>query len=51
MKVASKSDHLCCVFLQANYTALHSAADNGSNNVIFLLLSNGAKVNAVTIVS
>ena len=45
------SDHLCCVFLQNNWTALHYAAGNGSNNVISLLLSDGTKVNAVTNVS
>ena len=39
---------MCCVFLQGNWAALHFAALNGSNNVISLLLSNGADVNIAT---
>ena len=39
------SDHLCCVFLQLNQTALHVAARSGNNNVISTLISNGANVN------
>ena len=40
----------CYVFLQ-NSTALHCAADNGSNKVITFLIDHGAEVNAINIVS
>ena len=46
-----QSDHLCCVFLQNSDTALYYAAYCGSNNVISMLLSNGADVNVVNEVS
>ena len=46
-----QSDHLCCVFLQGNWTALHHAAGHGNSNVISLLLRNGANVNITTSVS
>ena len=41
------SDHLCCVFLQNNSTALHHAAREGHNNVVTFLCSHGAGVNDV----
>ena len=45
MNVVSVVYHLCCVFLQGKWTALHSAAMHGSNNVISTLIRNGAAVN------
>ena len=43
--------HYCCVFLQVNSTALHSAAEGGSNNVITFLLHQGAGVDDIDKVS
>ena len=45
------SDHLCCVFLQINQTALHEAARHGSYNITSTLIRSGANVNAITKVS
>ena len=42
------SDHLCCVFLQYNWTALHEVALQGRDKVMSFLISSGANVNAVT---
>ena len=39
--------HYCCVFLQVNSTALHYAAEGGSNNVITFLLHHGAGVDDI----
>ena len=39
------------IYLQNKSTALHEAAQQGSNNVIIYLLDNGADVNAVNNVS
>ena len=44
-------EHYCCTFLQDNSTALHYAAEAGSNNVIAYLIGNGAGVNDVDNVS
>ena len=43
--------HYCCVFLQSNRTALHEAAQEGSNKVITLLLHHGAGVDDIDNVS
>ena len=43
--------HYCCVLLQINYTALHYAVVEGSNNVITFLLHHGAGVDDFSNVS
>ena len=44
-------DHLCCVLLQFNYTALHIAAMYGKNNILQHLNEQGARVDDVDTVS
>ena len=46
-----QSDHLCCVFLQLNETALHLAADGGHYNVVTFLCNQGAVVDKIDNVS
>ena len=41
-------DHLCCVLLQENRTALHYAAMYGKNNALKHLIDHGARVDDVT---
>ena len=41
-------DHLCCVLLQDNSTALHFAAYDGKNNALKYVIDHGARVDDVT---
>ena len=41
-------DHLCCVLLQHNWTALHYAALYGKNNALKYMIDHGARVDDVT---
>ena len=40
-------DHLCCVLLQYNKTALHYAAANGKNSALKFLIDHEARVDDV----